>query len=154
MFAGPLFSREALTLPRQLRHYLLRSGYVAALFILMYTAGQVAFGWQQIRNIGDVSRFGSLVFQIFSLLQLSLVLFFALLFAAGRVAQEKDGRTLAPLPTRDARSFRLARTIRFRRLSRLMVNTLVGFVGRRDPIDRFAPERDNRSHGSIPVRPW
>jgi len=35
----------------------MRSGYVAAFFILMYTAGQVAFGWQQVRNIGDVARF-------------------------------------------------------------------------------------------------
>lgn len=104
MFAGPIFSREALTLPRQLRHYLMRSGYVAALFILMYTAGQVTFGWQQVRSIGDVARFGSLVFQVFSLVQLSLVLFFALLFSAGRVAQEKDGRTLILLLMTDLRS--------------------------------------------------
>jgi ABC-type transport system involved in multi-copper enzyme maturation permease subunit len=103
LFAGPLFSREALTLPRQLGHYLLRSGYVAALFILMYTIGQVAFGWQQVRNIGDIARFGSLVFLIFSVLQLLLVLFFALLFAAGRVAQEKDARTLILLLMTDLR---------------------------------------------------
>lgn len=103
MFAGPLFSRESLILPRQLRHYLMRSGYVAAFFILMYTAGQVAFGWQQVRNIGDVARFGSLVFQVFSIVQLSLVLFFALLFSAGRVAQEKDGRTLILLLMTDLR---------------------------------------------------
>jgi ABC-type transport system involved in multi-copper enzyme maturation permease subunit len=103
LFAGPLFSRESLILPRQLRHYLMRSGYVAAFFILMYTAGQVAFGWQQVRNIGDVARFGSLVFQVFSIVQLSLVLFFALLFSAGRVAQEKDGRTLILLLMTDLR---------------------------------------------------
>jgi len=103
LFAGPLFSRESLILPRQFRHYLMRSGYVAAFFILMYTAGQVAFGWQQVRNIGDVARFGSLVFQVFSLVQLSLVLFFALLFSAGRVAQEKDGRTLILLLMTDMR---------------------------------------------------
>lgn len=81
----------------------MRSGYVAAFFILMYTAGQVAFGWQQVRNIGDVARFGSLVFQVFSIVQLSLVLFFALLFSAGRVAQEKDGRTLILLLMTDLR---------------------------------------------------
>jgi hypothetical protein len=103
LFAGPLFSRESLILPRQFRHYLMRSGYVAAFFILMYTAGQVAFGWQQVRNIGDVTRFGSLVFQVFSIVQLSLVLFFALLFSAGRVAQEKDGRTLILLLMTDLR---------------------------------------------------
>ena len=83
MLAGPIFSRETATASRQLRHYLIRSGYVAALFVLMYTAGQAVFGWQQVRNIGDIAHFGSLVFGIFSLVQLVLVLFFALLFLAG-----------------------------------------------------------------------
>lgn len=94
MLAGPLFSREVLTAPRRVSHYLMRAGYVAALFVLMYTAGQATFGWQQSRSVGDLARFGSLVFQVFSLIQLSLVLFFAMLFAAGTVAQEKDRRTL------------------------------------------------------------
>lgn len=94
MLAGPIFSREALTAPRQLRHYLIRSGYVAALLLLMYTAAQVTFGWQQVRNIGDLARFGGLLFQIFALVQLSLVLFLSLLFTAGNVAQEKDRQTL------------------------------------------------------------
>lgn len=107
MFAGPIFVREALTLPRQLRHFLIRSGYVAALFVLMYTAGQATFGWQQVRSIGDVARFGSLLFLIFSLVQLSLVLFFALLFAAGGVAQEKDRQTLILLLMTDLRDHEL-----------------------------------------------
>lgn len=94
MLAGPIFSREALTTPRQFRHYLVRSGYVAALFLLMYTTGQVAFGWQQTRSLGDLARFGSLVFQVFSLVQLSLGLFFALLFVANNISQEKDRSTL------------------------------------------------------------
>lgn len=107
MFAGPIFSREALTSPRQLRHFLIRSGYVAALFVLMYTASQAMFGWQQVRSIGDVARFGSLVFQIFSLVQLSLVLFFALLLAAGGVSQEKDRQTLILLLMTDLRDHEL-----------------------------------------------
>lgn len=94
MFAGPIFSRQLLTSPRTFRHYLIRSGYVAALILLMYTTGQAAFGWQQVRNVGEVARFGNLVFQIFSVVQLSLVLFFALLLASGSVAQEKDRQTL------------------------------------------------------------
>ena len=98
MFAGPIFSREALTSPRQLKHFLIRSGYVAALFVLMYTAMQAMFGWQQVRSFGDVARFGSLVFQIFCIVQLSLVLFFALLFAASGVAQV--GQVLCPGPGR------------------------------------------------------
>ena len=107
MFAGPIFSREALTSPRQLRRLLIRSGYVAALFVLMYTAGQAMFGWQQVRSIGDMARFGNIVFQIFSIVQLSLVLFFALLFAASGVAQEKDRQTLILLLMTDLRDHEL-----------------------------------------------
>jgi ABC-type transport system involved in multi-copper enzyme maturation permease subunit len=103
MLAGPLFSREALTAPRQLRHYLLRSGYVAGLFVLMYTAGQVTFGWQPVRTIGATARFGEFVFQVFSVVQLSLVIAYSLLAAAGSVAQEKDRRTLVLLLMTDLR---------------------------------------------------
>lgn len=107
LLAGPIFSREALTSPRQLKHFLIRAGYVGALFILMYTAGQATFGWQQVRYVGDVAKFGGLVFQLVSLVQLSLVLFFALLFAAGSVAQEKDRQTLILLLMTDLRNHEL-----------------------------------------------
>ena len=91
---GPIFSREALTAPRQIQHFAARAGYIAALFVLMYTLGQVTFGWQQERHLGDLARFGAICFQVFSLLQLTLVVFFSLLFAAGNIAQEKDRKTL------------------------------------------------------------
>ncbi len=94
MIPGPIFSREALTSPRQPRHFLLRCGYVALLLVLLYTAGQAAFGWQVVRNVGDVAQFGRFAFQILALVHLSLLTFFALLFSAGSVAQEKDRRTL------------------------------------------------------------
>ncbi len=103
MFAGPIFHREAMTTPRHFRHFLLRSGYIAALLVLMYTAAQVTFGWQQVRGVGAMARFGQLVFQVFSFVQLSLVLFFALLFTAGNIAQEKDRRTLVLLLMTDMR---------------------------------------------------
>jgi ABC-type transport system involved in multi-copper enzyme maturation permease subunit len=104
VLAGPIFTRETTTVPRQLRHFLVRAGYVAALFVLMYTADQAVFGWQQVRNIGDTARFGSLLFEIFSLVQLPLVLFFALIFCAGSIAQEKDRRTLLLLLMSDLTS--------------------------------------------------
>jgi len=104
VLAGPIFTREATTAPRQLRHFLVRAGYVAALFVLMYTADQAVFGWQQVRNIGDTARFGSLLFEIFSMVQLPLVLFFALIFCAGSIAQEKDRRTLLLLLMSDLTS--------------------------------------------------
>jgi len=101
---GPIFSREALTAPRQIQHFAARAGYVAALFVLMYTLGQVTFGWQQERHLGDLARFGAICFQVFSLLQLTLVVFFSLLFAAGNIAQEKDRKTLILLLMTDLRN--------------------------------------------------
>ena len=100
---GPIFSREALTAPRQVQHFAARSGYIAALFVLMYTLDQVTFGWQQERQLGDLARFGAICFQVFSLLQLTLVVFFSLLFAAGNIAQEKDRKTLILLLMTDLR---------------------------------------------------
>lgn len=107
MFVGPLFSREVLTAPRQLKHFLIRAGYVAALFVLLYTLGQVTFGWQQERQLGDLARFGALCFQVFTFLQLILVVFFSLLFAAGNIAQEKDRKTLILLLMTDLRNYEL-----------------------------------------------
>lgn len=96
MFSNPIFIREALTSPRQLRHYLIRSGYVAAIFILIFTAGQTILGTQQVQTItiGEFARLGNLIFQIIAFLQLLLVLFFTLLFSASSIAQEKDRGTL------------------------------------------------------------
>ncbi|MCA9110325.1 MAG: ABC transporter permease [Planctomycetaceae bacterium] len=103
MLAGPLFSRELLIAPRQLKHFLMRSGYVAGLFVLIYTAGQVTFGWQNVQTVGATARFGAFVFQVLSLVQLSLVIAFSLLAAASSVAQEKDRRTLILLLMTDLR---------------------------------------------------
>lgn len=103
MFAGPIFAREWLTTPRQLKHFLLRAGYVAVLVVLMYTAGHATFGFQPARNVGDVARFGKFVFSVFAVVQLSIVMAGALLFGATNVAQEKDRRTLILLLMTDLR---------------------------------------------------
>ena len=94
LLAGPIFSREALTAPRQLKSYAIRAGYLFAFFVLLYTASQATFGWQQYRSIGATARFGAYIFQIFAFVQLTLLLFASLLFSAGNVASEKDRRTL------------------------------------------------------------
>lgn len=103
MLAGPIFLREALTLPRQFRHYLLRSGYVALLLVLMWTARQAIVGLQGERSIGELARLGGFIFQVLAVVQFSLVLFFALIFAAGGIAQEKDRGTLVLLLMTDLR---------------------------------------------------
>lgn len=91
---GPVFGREAVTLPRRPRHYLYRTLYVTVLMLLMCTAWLVVAGTQVIRNVGDMARFGAILFQILAPLQLALVLFFSALTSASAVCQEKDRRTL------------------------------------------------------------
>lgn len=108
MPAGPIFAREALTAPRRLRHYLLRSGYVAFLLVLMYTVRQATIGFQDLQFSGDIAGFSQLVFQMFALLQLTVATFFSTLFTAANVAQEKDRRTLILLLMTDMRNRELA----------------------------------------------
>ena len=118
MFAGPIFAREALTAPRRLSHYLLRSGYVACLLVLMYTIRQATIGFQDTKFSGDIASYSSLVFSVFALLQLTLGMFFATLFTAANIAQEKDRRTLILLLMTDMRSRELA-------LGKLLASLLV-----------------------------
>ncbi len=94
MLVGPVFTREAVTTPRRPRHYVVRAVYVVALLILMCTAWLVVAGTQIIRNVGDMARFGSILFQILAPLQLALLAFLAALVSASAVSQEKDRRTL------------------------------------------------------------
>ncbi len=91
---GPVFAREAVTTPRRPRHFLYRSLYVTGLLLLMCTAWLRVTGTQIILNIGDMARFGTILFQILALLQLALMIFFAAMGAASNVCQEKDRRTL------------------------------------------------------------
>jgi len=97
LIIGPVFGRELVTTPRRGRFYIYRALYPAALMILVCTAWLVLAGTQVVRDIGDMARFGSILFQILAPLQLALVLFFAALLAASSVAQEKDRRTLVLL---------------------------------------------------------
>ena len=97
MILGPVFSREAITAPRNLRHYVFRGLYVLTLFIVVWTADLVLSGTQTIRNIGDMARFGAIVFEILSPLQVTLLTFLAAFGVTSAVAQEKDRRTLVLL---------------------------------------------------------
>lgn len=94
MIVGPVLSRELVTLPRRARLYVSRAMYVAVLLTLIGTSWAVLTGTQEIRSVGDLARFGTLVFQILAPLQLVVVIFLAALGAASAVAQEKDRRTL------------------------------------------------------------
>lgn len=91
---GPVFSRELVTTPRRPRHYIYRVVFVTTLLMLMCTGWLVMAGTQIIRNVGDMARFGSTLFQVLAPLQLSLLTFLGALGSASAVAQEKDRRTL------------------------------------------------------------
>jgi ABC-type transport system involved in multi-copper enzyme maturation permease subunit len=91
---GPVFNRELAISPRRAKFYIGRTAYGLGLLVLMSTAWLVLTGTQLIRDVGDLARFGSSVFQILAPLQLALAAFFSALLAASEVAHEKDRRTL------------------------------------------------------------
>jgi ABC-type transport system involved in multi-copper enzyme maturation permease subunit len=94
LFFGPVFRREVVLAPRRPKLFLARSVYVVVLLILMCTAWLVVAGTQIIRNVGDMARFGAVLFQILAPLQLAVAVFGSAMMAASAVAQEKDRRTL------------------------------------------------------------
>ncbi len=101
---GPIFLREWVTLPRRPRHYVLRTCYLGALWILALTAWQATVGWDRPATLRDNAGFGRLLFELLTYyVQLPLVLFFAALSTAGAIAQEKDRRTFVLLLLTDLR---------------------------------------------------
>jgi ABC-type transport system involved in multi-copper enzyme maturation permease subunit len=97
LLVGPVFTREMVTAPRRARLYVARAAYASALLVLLTTAWQVLAGTQEVRNLGDLARFGATVFAILGPLQLAVTSFFAALAAASAVAAEKDRQTLTLL---------------------------------------------------------
>ncbi len=74
----------------------------------MYTIRQATVGFQDVQFSGDIASFSHLIFQVFSFLQLTVAIFFATLFTAAGVAQERDRRTLLLLLMTDMRNHELA----------------------------------------------
>jgi ABC-type transport system involved in multi-copper enzyme maturation permease subunit len=101
LFAGPIIAREVLTAPRPLRYYLWRASFSCFLFILLWTAWQSVMGWQDVRELGVMARFGGILYVMFAMLQLTLMLFFAPLFTAAAISYEKDRRTFTLLMMTD-----------------------------------------------------
>ncbi len=94
MFIGPVFTREVAIAPRRSRVYVARTAYGIALLILMATAWLVLTGTQDVRDVGDLARFGTILLQILAPLQLALAIFFSAMLSASAVSQEKDRKTL------------------------------------------------------------
>lgn len=94
LLVGPVFSREAAVAPRRARHYIMRTVYAIALLVLMCTAWMTLLGTQSIRNVGDMARFGTVLFQILAPIQLAMIVFLSAIQAASNIAIEKDRQTL------------------------------------------------------------
>jgi ABC-type transport system involved in multi-copper enzyme maturation permease subunit len=91
---GPIFAREFLTVPRRAAHYTGRAVALGMLWTLGVTAWLATGGLGGAEpGLGDTAHFGLLLFQLFTVVTLVLVAFFAALSAASTVAREKDRRT-------------------------------------------------------------
>jgi ABC-type transport system involved in multi-copper enzyme maturation permease subunit len=101
---GPIFNREFLTVPRRTNHYLTRASYLGTLWIICVTAWMASGGLWRSQTLGETARLGPLLFQILTIVELALFLFFAALSAASTVAQEKDRRTFILLLVTDLRN--------------------------------------------------
>src|SRR5262245_44127735 len=101
---GPIFLRELLTVPRRGSHYVTRAAYLASLWVVAVTAWLAILGWTGTATLGETARFGALVFQVLTYVQLALFLFFSALTSASAVAKEKDRRTFVLLLMTDMRN--------------------------------------------------
>ena len=97
MLIGPVFTREFAIAPRRVRVYFTRAAHAAVLLLICWTAWLLLTGTQRVRDVGDLARFGTTLFQVLAALQLVLLLFLSAILAAGAVAQEKDRKTLVLL---------------------------------------------------------
>lgn len=104
---GPIFNREFVTVPRRDRHFMTRVAALGLLWVIGITAWQATVGFTKDAALGETARFGLLLFQIVSFVQLTLLLFFSALSAASTVAQEKDRRTFVLLLLTDMRDYEI-----------------------------------------------
>ena len=72
----------------------MRTVYGASLLLLICTAWMILNGTQIVRNVGDMAKFGAILFQILAPLQLAIMLFLSAIQAASNIAVEKDKQTL------------------------------------------------------------
>ncbi len=101
---GPIFLRELRTVPRRSGHYVTRAAYLGALWVIAVTAWLATLGYMRQATLGETARFGSLLFQLLTFVQLALFLFFSALTCASAVAKEKDRRTFVLLLMTDLRN--------------------------------------------------
>src|SRR5262245_6227585 len=93
-----------MTVPRSPSHYVTRAAYLGSLWVIAVTAWLAILGFTGQATLGETARFGPVLFQVLTYVQLALFLFFAALSCASAIAKEKDRRTFVLLlmtPMRD-----------------------------------------------------
>ncbi len=90
---GPIFDREWNTLPRNARPQWLRGAWIGLFTVIALTCWLSTTEWNRPSSYLDISRLSPLIFQVFTTVQLVILVFFAALAAASAVALEKDRRT-------------------------------------------------------------
>jgi ABC-type transport system involved in multi-copper enzyme maturation permease subunit len=104
---GPIFQRELLTVPRRSSHYVTRAAYLGGLWVVAVTAWLATLGWSQTATLGETARFGPVLFQVLTFVQLALFLFFSALSSASAIAKEKDRRTFILLLMTDMHNYEI-----------------------------------------------
>jgi ABC-type Na+ efflux pump permease subunit len=104
---GPIFNREFVTVPRRESHHISRLVILLLLWVIAITAWQATVGFGRTATLGETARFGLLLFQIITFVELTLLLFFSALSAASTVSQEKDRRTFVLLLMTDMRDYEI-----------------------------------------------
>ena len=91
---GPLFQRELVIAPKRTKIYTARTVFALLFLGVASTAWLLLSGAQQVRDLGDLARFGMRLFGLLAPLQPTLILFMSAIFCASSVCQEKDRKTL------------------------------------------------------------
>jgi ABC-type transport system involved in multi-copper enzyme maturation permease subunit len=104
---GPIFQREFITVPRRPSSTTTRVAYLGALWVIAVTAWLSTQGWTRTPTLGESARFGPVLFQILTFVQLALFLFFASLSSASAISREKDRRTFLLLLMTDLHDYEI-----------------------------------------------
>jgi len=104
---GPIFLRELVTVPRRKSQPGTRAALLGLLAILGITTWQATVGFDRDPTLGEVARFGEVLFQLTVYVELILLVFFSALSAASAVSQEKDRRTFILLLITDMRDYEI-----------------------------------------------
>lgn len=90
---GPIFTREWLILPRNGRLQAQRAAWMGLFWVIALTTWLSTAEWSRPGQYLELARLGPLIFQVFAVVQVVLLVFYAALAAASAVALEKDRRT-------------------------------------------------------------